>query len=114
MTRWFLVPFIVAAAGIVVPGPYAFAEGVGATCWARPQSPSRYNPAINMCQTVGETQYPGINMLAAKAQIIQECINRNALDYGCAHEGGCCVPQCAEVAVCLYFTPNKSITDKEQ
>lgn len=112
MFHLFLVSLLAAAASLV-PGPYAYAEGLGATCWARPQSPSRYNPAINMCQTVGETQYYGVNMIGAERKVIKECIERNALDYGCDHDGGCCAPQCAQVAVCLYFTPNKNHPDQE-
>ncbi len=110
MFRILLFPVLLAAAGALVPGPYAYAEGLGATCWARPYSANRYDHTSNMCQVVGETQFPGpINSLGAKPNIIKMCIEKNALDYGCDHEGGCCATQCERVAVCLYLTPNKSI-----
>jgi len=84
----------------------AQAEGLGVTCWARPVSLHRVHKH-NVCFRVPETQYPGINGLAARPLTIKQCQDANALDPGCEH-GACCYPQCEKVTTCLGLTPNKT------
>lgn len=82
----------------------AQAEGIGATCWAKPFTAHKTG-GYNVCRTVPDTQFPGLNMIAARSLTIKKCEEENAMDYGCS-EGKCCFQQCKQVANCIYGTPN--------
>jgi hypothetical protein len=91
------------------------AEGViGATCSAEPQCTNCDGKSGNVCHTISERFYPGVTQLVARADVIKECQEANALDECGNHCSNAeraavikkwnnCSSQCEKIAHCLYF-----------